>query len=120
MSLSRFHDFLNRVERRRRISRVPWPRLKDRGNPIEIFDAAQFKSRFHLDKDTVLYICKLLIIKDHLSPGRRQGVSLPSVIELTTVLRFYATGSFQLCIADLQNVSQSTVSKLVGRVFGFG
>jgi hypothetical protein len=42
--------------------------------------------------------------------------SLPPIIQLAIVLRFYATGQFQITEGDLHGRHQSTVSRLVKKV----
>jgi hypothetical protein len=114
MPLERYLALERRLHRRNRIMRVPLLRLKDYLNPMERYDAVQFKLRYHMEKETVQFVLEL--IQENLCAPVRRGVTIPPIIQLTTVLRFYATGSFQLTIADLINLSQSTISRLVVRI----
>jgi len=103
-----------RWERQRRVNRLPLRRLRDRKNPLELYNPVQFKVRYHMHKETASFVASL--ISEKLSAPRRRGVYIPPVIQVLTVLRFYATGDFQMTHADLHNFSQPTISKLVRRV----
>ena len=48
MALARLEQFEERLQRRNRIVRLPVTRLKDRSNPMEIYNIAEFKARFHM------------------------------------------------------------------------
>ena len=65
-------------------------------------------------KETAAYVVNI-IADDLLSPLRR-GVQLPPAVQFLVVLRFYATGSFQVLVGDVNLVCQPTVSNLVKRV----
>lgn len=103
-----------RIGRRRRIALIPHTRLRDRSDPMECFDAVQFKTRFHIFKDTALYIVDL--IKGDLCAPLRRGTHIPPHIQFLIVQRFFCDGSFQLTTGDNYKVSQPTVSNLVKRV----
>ena len=110
MSLQHLHRFQTRLDRRERISRVPLVRLRDHQNPLEKYDAAQFKLRYHMNKDTAVFVTNL--VSSNLSCPIKRGVHVPPV----AVVRFYCTGGFQLSNADLHSLSQPTISNLVSRV----
>ncbi|XP_035715090.1 putative nuclease HARBI1 [Folsomia candida] len=103
-----------RMGRPRRIAQIPLTRLRDRSDPMECFDAIQFKARFHIFKDTALYIVDL--IKGDLCASLRRGTHIPPHIQFLIVQRFFCDGSFQLTTSDNYKVSQPTVSNLVKRV----
>lgn len=115
MALSRLHQFEERLRRRDRISQVPLTRLRDRDNPLEYYNSVHFKQRYHMWKETAIFVAEL-ISEDLTRFPLRRGVYLPPIIQLLAVLRFYATGSFQMVIGDLHTLSQGTVSNLVKRV----
>ena len=114
MALSRLDNFEDRLERRRRICRIPTIRLRDRDNPLENYNALQFKARFHIYKETALYITSL--ISPEIFSSVKRGVHIPPIIQLLATVRYFSTGSFQLCVADLHGISQPTVSKIIKRV----
>ena len=114
MSLLRLANFEARRRRQARISTIPLPRLRDRQNPLEWYNAVEFKLRYHLYKDTALYIVDL--IQRDLSHPIRRGVHVPPVVKFLAVLRFYATGGFQISNADIHQISQPTICNLVRRV----
>ncbi|XP_021953570.1 putative nuclease HARBI1 [Folsomia candida] len=114
MSLSRLANFEYRRERQRRVAVIPLRRLRDRQNPVEWFNAVEFKLRYHMYKDTAIFVTGL--IQHELSSPIRRGIHVPPVVQFLTVLRFYATGCFQLDNADLHTLSQPTICNLVKRV----
>jgi len=113
-ALQRLRRLERRLQRRNRIARVPIPRLKDRSNPLEQFNAVQLKQRFHIYKETAIYITDM--IKTDLSTGVKRGTHIPPIIQFLTVQRYFADGSFQMSLGDHIKVSQPTVSNLVKRV----
>lgn len=89
--------------------------LKDMENPIEVLNEVEFQLRFRLTKAMVL---ELLDLMGSLTPDvqNQRGLPVPPLMSLLICLRYYATGSFQLLQADLFQVSQSTVSRIVSRI----
>jgi hypothetical protein len=110
----RLKRFERRIRRRRVISQIPVVRLKDRENPFENYNSAEFKQRYHMFKSTAHFLLELIGPK-LISPLRR-GCQLPPAIQFLAVVRFYCTGSFELVIGDYSGMSQSTMSKLIKRV----
>ena len=92
-----------------------WPRhLRDRQNSFEKFDDGQSIERFWLTKATTL---ALLAKMEHcLEYPSDRNQQLPPVHQLVIPLRYYATGSFQLVVADLAGVSKSTACHTVHKV----
>ncbi|XP_069704252.1 putative nuclease HARBI1 [Periplaneta americana] len=88
--------------------------IRDKDNPMEFYNDIEFKKRFRFDKETVLEIAHLF--EDRLTKLNNRGLPVPPIIQLLTALRFYATGNFQLVTADLQGISQSTVSRIVKKI----
>lgn len=113
MAFRRLEEFENRL-RRLSVVDIPRPRLVDRANPMEQYDAGQFRVRFHMTKDTARFIVDL-IQEDLCSPIKR-GSQLPPLYQFLAVLRFYCTDAFQIVTGDLHAISQPTISKLVKRV----
>ena len=114
MSLSRLAAFDERRRRQYRIASIPLTRLCDRQNPLEWYNAVEFKMRYHLYKDTAIFVSSL--IENELNYPVRRGVHVPAIIQFLAVLRFYSTGAFQISNADLHNLSQPTISNLIKRV----
>ena len=73
------------------------PRVfRDRSNPMTLYDDQEFRMRLRLDKNSVLDL--LNRIEHQLSYDRNISGALPSIQQLLLTLRFYASGSFQVCI----------------------
>lgn len=107
---------IEREERNRRIARVPVTRLKDRSNLIEDLGEIEFKKRFHMTKETAGFVTDM-IIADLRSEVKR-GTYIPPILKVLITARFYATGGFQLSIADHRhaNLNQLIVSRIVLQV----
>ena len=69
--------------------------LRDRFNPLEEYHNEDFRLRFRLRKDWVIY----------LQHQTRRGLPLIPMQQVLIALRFYATGTFQRVIRDLLGVS---------------
>ena len=70
--------------------------------------------RFRFDRGTILQITQLL--QDDLESSTFRNKAIPPLIKVLTSLRFFASGSFQIIIADTFNVNQATVSRVVHSV----
>ena len=88
--------------------------LKDPLNPIEYFNENNFIQRYRLSKEVVIDLLQRLD-GDLISPSNK-GLPIPPILQLTSVLRFYATGCFQIVAGDLEGVSQPMISRLVLKV----
>ncbi len=87
--------------------------IRDRSNPMEEFGDDDFFVRFRFDKDTVRYICDLVIV--NLQRRQDHTEHIPPLLQLLMTLRYYASGTFQIVVGDLLGVHQSTVSRVVKR-----
>ena len=103
-----------RDEEVERIRRQGLRALRDRTNPLEIYDGNQFLQRFRISKETFLELLGLLT--PELQRPTRRCKALSPAIQLAIALRFYATGSFQLVIGDTCNVSQASCCRVIHRV----
>ena len=56
------------------------------------------------------------MISDDLSTFFDKASSIPPMLQLLTSLRFFSTGSFQSIACDLLHISQSSVSRIVGKI----
>ena len=101
-------DMINSVETCARVHR----HFKDRSNPLEDFNDADFLYRFRVSKDSASYLVQ------HLQLERKTCAStaLLPVQKLVIALNFYATGTFQRVLGDLSGVHLSTVSRIVHQV----
>jgi hypothetical protein len=112
--------------------------LRDRQNPLEYYSHAEFSMRYRFSKRTVRDVLLPLVEQQPLS---NRGLPIPVILKLLIALRFYATGSFQVCFiqkkslislflspdcglyafnyrlqlvcGDLAGVSQSSVSRII-------
>ena len=85
--------------------------LTDFQNPLEYLDDEDFVERYRLTKAGVRGIMDLLL--QVLSNPSERGLPLPPALKLLVVLRFYATGSFEIVAGDVEKISQPSVSRLV-------
>ncbi|XP_045541906.1 putative nuclease HARBI1 [Papilio machaon] len=83
-------------------------------NAFEKYTDAEFRSRFRLSKETVLYLDS--IFGKSIEPLTRRNRALSSKDQILIALRFYATGSYQRVIGDTFNVEQATVNRIVHRI----
>jgi len=88
--------------------------LRDRQNPFEKFDDRQFIERLWLTKATTLAL--LAKIEHYLEHPSDRNQPLPPIHQLLIALRYYATRSFQLVVANLAGVSKSTACRTVDKV----
>nr|XP_054923454.1 putative nuclease HARBI1 [Dermacentor andersoni] len=89
------------------------PRLKDRQNPMEVYNDAEFSWRYRFSMQAVLRLLEML----SLVPKDNERVHpVPPLLQLLIALRFYGAGTFQVVTGDLVNVSQATVSRIIARM----
>ncbi|XP_050028688.1 putative nuclease HARBI1 [Dermacentor andersoni] len=117
-SFSEFIDFVNRaeeIEDHQAYSFVlPLQRnLRDRQNPMEVFNDQEFLARYRFSKAAVLELLSMLPLHQN-TDGR--GCPVPLLLQLLVTLRFDGAGTFQVVSGDLVNVSQPTVSRVFTRV----
>ncbi|KAF5281908.1 hypothetical protein FQR65_LT14434 [Abscondita terminalis] len=87
---------------------------RERGNPMEEFDEANFKRRFRLTKNSVRVLSELL--DPFIKPWTLRNHSISTSLQILCCLRFLATGSFQIMVADDLRIDRSTVCRIVKRV----
>lgn len=88
--------------------------VKPRNNLFIELDDIEFKKRFRLSKNTVEQLANLL--DNVFEPVDQRNQPLSKVNQILITLRYFATGSFQINIGDLFNISQPTVSRIVANV----
>ncbi|GFW95149.1 RNA-directed DNA polymerase from mobile element jockey [Trichonephila clavipes] len=101
-------DFLEKLETRK------VRKLVERSNLFEELDDYEFQRRFRLTKESVAKLT--LLIEDKLEGKTPCNNALNPVEQVLIALRFYAVAYMQLAIADLFDVSQPTVCRVVHRV----
>ncbi|KAM7290344.1 putative nuclease HARBI1 [Ixodes scapularis] len=92
---------------------VPRRRLRDRLNPLEVFNDREFLARYRFTKATVASLLESLSLEECAS---NRGLPVPPMLQLLIALRFYGAGTFQVVTGDLVAVSQPTVCRVVERV----
>ncbi|KAH7966009.1 hypothetical protein HPB49_012869 [Dermacentor silvarum] len=97
-SLTDFADFAGRVhditdDEAYRIRAAIRPRLRDRQNPMEVYNDAEFSWLYRFSKQAVLRLSEMLPLarKDN-----ERGHPVPPLLQLLIALRFYCAGTFQL------------------------
>ncbi len=67
------------------------------------YDEEQFRSKYRLTK----------VVFQDIRPHNDRGRPIPADVQLLLVLRFYATGMFQLACGDLCQISQPSASGII-------
>ena len=88
--------------------------LRDRNNPFEFYSEEEFKSRYHIRKETTQALLQLL--STDLNHVSSKNNCIPPILQLAVALRFFATGQFQTTDSDLVGVSQPSVCRIIHRV----
>ncbi|CAH3196794.1 unnamed protein product, partial [Porites evermanni] len=88
--------------------------LRDRFSPLEEYHNEDFCLHFHLQRDSVIDLVKIL--EKDLQHQTRRGLPLTPMQQVLIALRFYATGTFQRVIGDLFGVSAFAACTAVDKV----
>lgn len=107
-------DYGDFVEVRSLLGRGRPRQLLPRDDPFYRYDEADFVMRFRLSKAGTIRL--LSRIEDLLAFGSLRNCPLSPMNQHLVTLRFYATGTFQIVLADLWGVHKSTVCRAVRRV----
>ena len=102
--------FERRQDRALRRERV----FRDRSNPLDLLPASEVKRRFRFSPETIMELVH--IIGPSIEHPTARNHALQPLEMILILLRFLSCGTFQLVIGDTTNVSQPTVSRMVGRV----
>uniref|UniRef100_A0A8C6UX78 Putative nuclease HARBI1 n=1 Tax=Neogobius melanostomus TaxID=47308 RepID=A0A8C6UX78_9GOBI len=98
---------LKRALRRERV-------LRDRSNPLEMYNESELLERFRFDRATIFEIVGALTPQlQHVT--ERNGALSPSQ-QVLIALRFFASGSFQNSLGDMVNVHRTTACRAIRRV----
>ncbi|KAH7936344.1 hypothetical protein HPB52_021550 [Rhipicephalus sanguineus] len=95
------------------LPKFPRPALRDRGNPMELYDEEQFHARYRFTKNAMRQLLAMLPLQES---GDNRGQPVPPMLHLLMALRFYGAGTFQTVTGDLVRIPQSTVRRAVGKV----
>lgn len=93
------------------VPKVPRPLLRDRLNPIELYEDV-------ISGAILVYEGDRARAARRASSDEKPGQPLTPMLQLLVVLRFYAYGTFQVVTGDLINVSQPAVCRTVNKVTG--
>ncbi|KAK5644374.1 hypothetical protein RI129_005674 [Pyrocoelia pectoralis] len=86
----------------------------ERADYFHQFDDAQFRRRFRLSRETVLFL--LEHIEEHLEFPNNRNHCVSPINQLLVSLRYYATAGHLLSQADFTGMHTSTVSRIIVRV----
>ncbi|XP_067124817.1 putative nuclease HARBI1 [Centruroides vittatus] len=104
----KYLDYIDRMVRRSR--RIISPRRND----FEQLDDYDFLCRYRLPKESVRNVVER--IGDNLVSTSSRNYAMSPMEQLLLALRFYATGTFQLVVGDLNDLSQSSACRAINRV----
>lgn len=98
------------------VNMLPKPKVyRQRNNPLEEFDDADFKMRFRFSKAAVQEMVHIFQLNNlHYNTNRNFPVT--PITQLLLTLRFFATGCFQQVVGDHINIHKSTVSRIIARI----
>lgn len=85
-------------------------RLADVSNPFERYGEEEFRARHRFSKAATMKLFDVVKGDNELNV---RGNGLSPLIQLTTALRFYATGNFQMTDGDLAGISRQTAGRSV-------
>nr|XP_037286104.1 putative nuclease HARBI1 [Rhipicephalus microplus] len=95
------------------LPKIPRPALRDRGNPMELYNEVHFHARYLFTKHAVQQLLSTLPLQESRD---NRGLPVPPMLQLLMALRFYGAGTFQTVTEDLVHILQSTVCRAVGKV----
>lgn len=87
--------------------------FRDRMNPMDQFNENEFKDRYRLPRNAVIQLVELL---KHLEPMTHRNHSISAVEQLLLTINFYASGGFQISVADNIRVHKSTACRIIKKV----
>lgn len=85
-----------------------------RANPFDLYNGDEFKKIFGFSKFTVQQIIKP--IEEHLTAVTLRNQPISPMNQLLIALRFFTSGSHQMTVADIFNVSQASVCRIVRKI----
>ncbi|XP_066593244.1 putative nuclease HARBI1 [Prorops nasuta] len=97
-------QLFNNKYRRQRI-------INERINWFQVYDGINFKKRFHLTKEHFMTLFEK--VEPKLTHSTDRNNAIPPIIQLLATLRFYATGSFLLAVADFCGISEVSAHSFI-------
>lgn len=88
--------------------------FRDRQNPFEYYDDIDFRNRFRFTKPAAMVIIEML--RDEVQHPTARNHAVPAHLQILAVLRFFATGSFQIVVGDVTGLSQPTMCRFIKKV----
>lgn len=91
--------------------------IRERRNAMEVYNEDEFRRRFRLTKTAVKFLYSLIGFE--LEPLlTREGFTISGIDKILITLRYYATASYHLVIADFYGTSEASVCNIVRIVSG--
>ena len=85
----------------------------EEGEPV-VSESEQFRKRYRFREKTVKALC--LLLGNEIKPLAKTNNAFSEMQKMCIALRFYATGSHQMCVGDGEGASQASVSRIVKQV----
>lgn len=86
--------------------------IRERLNAMDIYNEEEFRRRFRLTKMAVKFVYSLIGVE--LEPlSTREGFTISGMDKILITLRYYATASYHIVIADFYGVSETSVCNIV-------
>ena len=95
------------------IRRRPYT-VRQRIDPMAVYDDDEFVQRFRLSKRTVTYVVEL--IEADIRSDSDLNAALSPTLQVLIALRFLSTGTFQRVMGDLVGVERTTAGKKIRKV----
>ncbi|XP_062552994.1 putative nuclease HARBI1 [Armigeres subalbatus] len=89
-------------------------RTRERHDFFAMYDDSDFEARFRLTKEMSRELAGLL--ESSLDHSTARNMPVPVNIQVLLALRYYATGSFETVVGDLEGIHQTTVGRIVKKV----
>ncbi|KAK8404687.1 hypothetical protein O3P69_007736 [Scylla paramamosain] len=88
-------------------ARLPRRLVKDHQNPFAAYSEEEFVQRYRLSKECIHTL--LGQVEPDLPRAKDgRGCSIPAYIQLLTAMMYFATGSFQICMANCLGMSAAS------------
>ena len=97
-----------------RLEKLHKSQLNNRNDPLELLTPNLCKERYRFLPDTIESL--LNVIGDDLQSHTKRSFAISPLLQLLTVLRFLACGTFYNVVGDTVRVSKSTVCRIIRRV----
>ncbi|XP_018402026.1 PREDICTED: putative nuclease HARBI1 [Cyphomyrmex costatus] len=88
--------------------------VRPRPDFFNIYDEREFITRFRLCKETVIGVADLIC--DKIKTKTLRNNAIMPIHQLLLTLRFYATGAFQIAVADFAGIHTSTACRIIKKV----